>query len=201
MGDRAIEAALDAIEGVAPTGTAATESAAALYRIEHCSLPSRHSLLRMHRAGIIPVPQPGFLYAEGEAYREQLGDERVARAYPLRTMLRMGMRPAVSSDAPATSAQDAFNPWLGIAAAVSRQTWAGTQLGADEAISIGEAMAGYTANAAAALGIEHRTGSLAVGKDADIIVFDDDPTAVPVHDLVSLRPTIVLRAGQFLVRR
>jgi predicted amidohydrolase YtcJ len=200
MGDRGIEVALDAIEGVAPNGTAAT-SGAARYRIEHCSLPSRDSLVRMHRAGIVPVPQPGFLYAEGEAYREQLGDERVARAYPLRTMLSMGMRPAVSSDAPATSAEDAFNPWLGIAAAVSRQTWAGTQLGADEAISIGEAMACYTANAAAALGMEHRTGSLAVGKDADIIVFDEDPAAVSVGDLVSLRPTIVLRAGRFLVRR
>ena len=201
MGDRGIEVALDAMEGVASNGNGATNGAAAPYRIEHCSLPSRDSLLRMHRTGIVPVPQPGFLYAEGEAYRERLGSERVARAYPLRTMLRMGMRPAISSDAPATSAEDAFNPWLGIAAAVSRRTWAGTQLGADEAISIGEAMAGYTANAAAALGMEHRTGSLAVGKDADIIVFDEDPTAASVHDLVSLRPTIVLRGGRFLVRR
>jgi predicted amidohydrolase YtcJ len=199
MGDRAIETSLDAIEHVKVFGTGAAERRTP-YRIEHCSLPSQRSLYRMRELGIVPVPQPGFLYAEGEAYRQQLGDRRVARAYPLRTMLELGLRPALSSDAPATSVEDAFNPWLGIVAAVTRKTWAGGELGADERICIPEALAGYTANAAAALGLEHRIGSVHIGKDADLVVFPEDPTGYPIDDLASLQPTLVLRRGRQVLR-
>jgi hypothetical protein len=100
----------------------------------------------MRSLGIIPVPQPVFLFAEGEAYVDQLGDERCANAYPLRTMIAHGLRPALSSDAPATSWEDPIDPWLGVKTAATRRTWAGSQLGTTEAISIDQAMVCYTAN-------------------------------------------------------
>jgi len=49
------------------------------------------------------VPQPIFLYGEGESYRAGLGEERVKWAYPLRSFLENGIVTPMSSDCPATS--------------------------------------------------------------------------------------------------
>jgi predicted amidohydrolase YtcJ len=200
MGDRAIAAAVAAIELAGPV--AATSDAAgsagtnaARHRIEHCSLPGP-SLAAMRSLGIVPVPQPVFLYAEGEAYLAQLGSDRSAHAYPLRTMIDLGLRPALSSDAPATSTEDASDPWLGVRAAATRTTWAGSSLGAREAIKVGRALACYTANGASALSLGHRTGSIEIGKDADLIVLPADPLGSDPEDLVRLRPELVFVEGR-----
>jgi predicted amidohydrolase YtcJ len=199
MGDRAIAAAIAAIEhaehGRAARRLGGRAKTTGRHRIEHCTLPDTSSLHKMRSLGIVPVPQPVFLFAEGEAYRDALG-ERSERAYPTRTMIRQGLRPALSSDAPATSWEDPIDPWLGIRAAVTRRTWAGSQLGSRETISVEEAISCYTSNGAAALSIEGRTGSIEVGKDADLMVLDEDPlTAVPQH-LEKLRPRLVLIKGR-----
>jgi len=108
-----------------------------------------------------------------------------------------GLRPALSSDAPATAWDDPINPWLGLAAAVGRATWAGSVLGTAEAISAAQAMHCYTANGAHALAREDSVGSIAAGKDADLIVLPadslshDDPAA-----LVAVRPDVVLLRGR-----
>jgi predicted amidohydrolase YtcJ len=201
MGDRGIDVSVDAIRSIASTETLAPPLrpdglALARYRIEHCSLPSRDALRTMRSLGIVPVPQPVFLFAEGEGYRTQLGDERCAHAYPLRTMVDVGLRPALSSDAPATSLEDAFDPWYGIATATDRRTWAGSQLGAVESISTAEAIACYTLNGAASMSLADRTGSIDVGKSADLIVLPDDPLSVPTGDLRSLRPRLVIVDGR-----
>lgn len=207
MGDRGIETAIAAIEraggvdGNGATSERHERKPLGVYRIEHCTLPSAASLQVMASLGIAAVCQPVFLFAEGEGYRAQLGDERAAYAYPLRTMRRNGLRPALSSDAPATSSDDAINPWLGIAAAATRRTWAGSQLGTAETISIGEAIGCYTANAASALSIEDRTGSIGVGKEADLVVLPQDPLSVAPLELQSLRPQLVFVKGHVVYER
>lgn len=200
MGDRGIAAALDAIErGGQPTRPqqAPAKKQAAQGRIEHCTLPSPESLSRMQALGVVPVLQPVFLFAEGEAYLARLGPDRCQRTYPLRTMIDQGLTPALSSDAPCTSWDDPINPWLGVAAAVSRKTWAGSVLGTTEAVSPGEAMLCYTANGAAALGLANRLGEITAGKDADLIVLPQDPF---IDDgpgqLGALRPAAVLIKGK-----
>ena len=45
---------------------------------------------------------------------------------------------------------------------------------ADERMGIEEMLLGYTINSAKQLGIEDSKGSIAVGKDADFLVFDND---------------------------
>jgi predicted amidohydrolase YtcJ len=151
----------------------------------------------MRKFGVIPVLQPVFLFAEGEAYLSHLGPQRCQRAYPLRTMIEYRLRPALSSDAAATTWDDPINPWLGIAAAIARQTWAGSVLGTTEAVSAEEAMLCYTANGAHALGLGNRSGTIARGKDADLIVLPQDPF---VRDdplkLAALRPAVVLVKGK-----
>jgi predicted amidohydrolase YtcJ len=199
MGDLGIATAIDAIERAErASGDPAESARMRRHRIEHCTLPGPRSLRRMQELGLVPLPQPVFLFAEGEAYRDQLGDERCAQAYPLRTMTELGLRPALSSDAPATSWEDPIDPWLGIRTAVTRRTWAGSQLGSAETISLDQAMVGYTVGGAFALGLEQRTGSIAVGKDADLVVFPGDPLAPALEAVGGMRPTAVLICGRLV---
>ena len=192
MGDRGIAVAMDAIERAG--GPAGPEQAAGMtaghHRIEHCTLPTTESLAKIRQLGVVPVLQPTFLFAEGEAYLARLGRQRCQRTYPLRSMIDQGLRPALSSDAPCTSWDDPINPWLGIATAVARKTWAGSVLA-------GEAMLCYTANGARALGLEKELGAIAAGKDADLIVLPRDPLTDegPVR-LAALRPTAVIVRGK-----
>jgi len=199
MGDRGIAVALDAIERAGgPTGPEqAAGQRAGRHRIEHCTLPAPESLRKIRQLGVVPVLQPSFLFAEGEAYLARLGHRRCERTYPLRAMIDQGLRPALSSDAPCTSWDDPINPWLGIATAVARETWAGSVLGTSEMVSAGEAMFCYTANGARALGLEYELGAIATGKDADLIVLPQDPLTGedPVH-LAALRPTAVIVGGK-----
>jgi predicted amidohydrolase YtcJ len=199
MGDRGIAVALDAIERAG--GPARPEQAAGQrtgrHRIEHCTLPTPESLRKIRQLGVVPVLQPTFLFAEGEAYLARLGRQRCQRTYPLRSMIDQGLRPALSSDAPCTSWDDPINPWLGIVTAVARKTWAGSVLGTSETVSAGEAMLCYTANGARALGLEQELGAIAAGKDADLIVLPRDPlTGEDPVRLAALRPTAVIVKGK-----
>ena len=199
MGDRGIAVALDAIERAG--GPARPEQAAGTsagrHRIEHCTLPTPESLRKLRQLEVVPVLQPTFLFAEGEAYLARLGRQRCQRTYPLRAMIHQGLRPALSSDAPCTSWDDPINPWLGIGTAVARKTWAGSVLGTSETVSAGEAMLCYTANGAHALGLEKELGAIATGKDADLIILPRDPFTDedPVR-LAALRPTAVIVKGK-----
>jgi predicted amidohydrolase YtcJ len=70
MGDRGIATAIEAIERAeqgSGNHVADGKTWPRRHRIEHCTLPSSGSLRRMRSLGIIPVPQPVFLFAEGEA--------------------------------------------------------------------------------------------------------------------------------------
>jgi len=199
MGDRGIAVALDAIERAG--GPAGPEQAAGQragrHRIEHCTLPAPEALRKIRQLGVVPVLQPSFLFAEGEAYLARLGHRRCERTYPLRAMIDQGLRPALSSDAPCTSWDNPINPWLGIATSVARETWAGSVLGTSEMVSAGEAMFCYTANGARALGLENELGAIATGKDADLIVLPRDPfTGEDPVRLAALRPTAVIVKGK-----
>jgi predicted amidohydrolase YtcJ len=54
-------------------------------------------------------------------------------------------------------------------------------LGADQALALPVALAGYTAGSAYVNGVERRTGSIAVGLEADLVVLDRDPFAEPAE--------------------
>jgi len=206
MGDRAIRVSVEAIDRLGPDTIVATSrrttdgTRVAPFRIEHCSLPTDESLRKMQALGIVPVPQPIFLFAEGEAYRTQLGDDRCARAYPLRTMIDLGLRPALSSDAPrhrwrtrSTLGPESSPRQLG-APGQDRNSASGNRCPSPKAIACS------TTNGAAALSMNGRAGAVDVGMDADLIVLPDDPLSAPHEELGSLRPNLVLVKGRIMYK-
>lgn len=189
MGDRAMGIMLDAVEAA----MAAAPDGDLRHRIEHATWPTPEQLARIARLGMVPVTQPGSIAELGDIWRDHLG-ERVHHAMPLRDQLELGIRPAISSDAFVQS----YRPLDTIAAAMQRITPSGFEVGADQRITVEEALAAHTINAARAIHMEDRIGSIEVGKLADFAVVDGDLLAAPAEALRSLPVWMTVVGGEVL---
>jgi len=67
---------------------------------------------------------------------------------------------------------------------------------AEEAIGLPEAIAAYTIGAAYANGLEAETGSIEVGKRADLVLLDRDLFAIPPAEISEAAVTATLFAGE-----
>jgi predicted amidohydrolase YtcJ len=189
MGDRAMGIMLDAVEAAmagAPDGDIR-------HRIEHSTWPTPEQLRRIARLGMVPVTQPGSIAELGDIWHDHLG-ERVHRAMPLRDQLELGIRPAISSDAFVQS----YRPLDTIAAAVHRVTPSGFAVGPDQELTVEEALAAHTINAARALHMEDRIGSIEVGKLADLTVMDGDLLAASGEAIRAIPIWMTVVGGEVL---
>jgi hypothetical protein len=162
------------------------------HRIEHCSVCPPALARRIASLGIAIVTQPGFIYHHGDRYLKTVAPEQRAHLYPLRTLLEANIRVAGSSDGPLT----AVNPWIGIYAACCRRSKAGDSLKRSERISIKQALALFTSNAAYAGFEEPYKGSIAPGKFADLVVVSEDPLTLPQEELHHVHATMTVIDGR-----
>ena len=177
QGDRAIELVLDAFEAAAEAAPREHR-----HRLEHAGYPTADQIRRMARLGVITVNQPRYLYDSGDEFLARLGD-RAHRLQPLRDELDAGVRVVLSSDSDVAS----YRPLDQIAAALERRTRDGAAIGTDQALTLEEALYAYTIDAAFALQLEDRLGSLEPEKRADITVIDGDLETTPPNEISSLR--------------
>jgi predicted amidohydrolase YtcJ len=167
------------------------------HRIEHCGWIDDANIQRMVDLGLTPAPQPIFMRDFGDSYLDVLGEERSAWAYPMAHWQRAGLRPAMSSDTPVSD----VNPFVNLYAAVTRQTSGGHVIGADEALTLEEALSAYTENGARAGFAENERGRLAPGMTADIAIVDRDILGGPSENLLETGVDATLMAGDFVYDR
>lgn len=178
MGTRAIDRAIEHLSGHAPW----TDGAYPHVRIEHVTAPSATAIETFAREGIGVVTQPIFPYAEIGTYLANLGPARTRLCYPFRTMLDAGVALCISTDAPATSWAVPSDPFPNIKSAVTRRAYNGVDFGQEERLSVDEAIALYTREAAKMVGFEG-LGVLRAGNKASFAVLDRDIYAVPADEI------------------
>jgi predicted amidohydrolase YtcJ len=198
-GDRAQEEVCAAIAaaGGAPEGPLRT-------RVEHAGnfLPFPVETTEWwRRAGIIPVPQPVFLYTFGDFFPVYLGEYGARGRFPFRSLLRDGWRLSGSSDVWVGSEEQATNPLFSVWCCVARRTFRGDTIDEDEAIPVEDALRMHTIDAAAALGQERLVGSLEPGKVADCVVLDRDPTVCATEELLDVQVDAVVVDGRLAYER
>lgn len=172
IGDGAVRAALDA-HGEASRRLSGTRDPRG--RIEHVEWPDPSDVPRFGALGVIASMQPyhGSPVPHKAAVRERQIGRRTDRGWPWGSILRTGGVVAFGSDWPVAS----FDPFVHLHAAVTRTDPAGRPEGGwlpHERISIAEALACHTWGSAYAAFAEQRRGTIAVGRDADIVVLDRD---------------------------
>lgn len=192
IGDRAISGVLDAYEAALERLPKADHR----FRIEHCGINNPEIVSRIRSLGVIPVPQPIFLWGEGESYRAGLDVKRANWAYPVNTWMDEGITVALSSDCPATSGEELISPLLGIHVAVNRKTDAGNDIGPAQRIGVEEAIRAYTLNGAIATFEEETKGSIEPGKLADLVVLSEDPAEVAPGTIKDVGVEITIVGGR-----
>lgn len=190
-GDLAQEMALSALE----RATTTYPDAAGSMRIEHIGnirIITDAQIDRMKRAGIAPVPNPTFLYAE-----PALEDDGKPGRFPMRTLIDAGFRPPGNSDTGGTQ-PFATNPWFGVHCMVTRANRDGEAVSPQEAMTVTEALRANTIDAAFSGGEERVKGSIETGKFADLIVLPEDPRSLPSSALANVHPDLVMVDGEFV---
>jgi len=178
IGDRANREALDFFEATMKNSPAAR---ATRPRIEHAQVVSAADLPRFASLGVIASMQPSHAVEDMAWAEARIGPERLKGAYAWRSLRRAGARLILNSDLPATD----YSIFYGLHSAVTRTNKEGHPAGGwrqDEALTIEEAIRGWTTWAAYAEFREQDAGTIAPGRRADLTVMDIDPFRVGEKD-------------------
>ena len=188
--ERAVEAACSAIEYALKKLPKSDHR----HRIEHCSVCPPSLARRLAGLGIIVVTQPSFIYYSGDRYLQTVPAEELKHLYPIKTLLKSGVKVAASSDCPIAPA----NPMVGIYAASSRLAETDEMLLSEEKITPEEALRMYGEDAARATFEERMKGSISPGKLADLVVLNGDPTKVPINELKDIKVEMTILNGEIV---
>jgi predicted amidohydrolase YtcJ len=150
------------------------------------------------------VPQP-FWHVKGAFFREIevkfLGIERAEKEYPMKSFLDAGVTLASASDYPV---QVPSPPLVGIMRGVLRRQAGETDpdeiLGSSERMTPADMLASFTINGAYANGIEDETGSIEVGKKADLVVLEKNLFDIPAEQIGAVPVLMTLFEGRTVYR-
>ena len=168
IGDAANAQLLSAIEELSDTYKGDRR-----WRIEHAQIVDPADLTRFARNGIIASMQPVHETSDWKMAEARMGLDRLGGAYAWRSMLDNKVPLAFGSDFPVEHP----NPFMGLAAAVSREDPTGNPPGGwlpQQKIGMIEAFDAFTRGAAYASFAEDRLGTLEPGRMADFLFIDRD---------------------------
>jgi hypothetical protein len=172
IGDRANRVVLDIFEELASSGPQPPIP----HRIEHVQILDPADGPRLAANHITASVQPVHAIDDMETAERVLGS-RADRVYNFQSLAQSGALLALGSDAPVADP----SPFLGLHAAVCRQRPGQMALGpwhGEQALTLPQAIYGYSLGAARAAGWHETIGSIQPGKRADITVLDRDLFAI-----------------------
>jgi predicted amidohydrolase YtcJ len=161
---------------------------------------SRAALPRFAELGVIASMQPYHAIDDGRWAEKRIGPDRIKATYAFRSLLDAGARLAFGSDWTVAP----MDPLFGIYAAVTRRTIDGANPGGwipEQKITVEEALAAYTINAAYANRQDDVLGTLEPGKYADLVVLSDDILTIDPVQIEQTRVDLTLVEGKVVYER
>jgi len=183
-GDVAIDMVLTAVE----RAQRLFPRADARPKITHCTLINDGLVRRIKAAGIVPAAFTSYAYYNSDKFRFY-GEELMKRSMAYRSFLDAGVQVAAGSD----FSPGPFDPRMAIQGMVTRTGWDGQTWGANQRISVEEALRVNTINGAYNSHEEAIKGSITPGKLADFVVLSDDLFTVDkekIKDLEIVRTVV-----------
>jgi predicted amidohydrolase YtcJ len=198
-GDRAVRETLNAIEDLRAT----PEGKRVRPALAHDEIVDPADYPRFAQLDVTPVlsfqwakPAPDTV----EALRDYLGPRRYAVVQPQALLLNAGARVAYGSDWPV----DPLDEWFALKVGVTRtaapnagKAYAG-RLTAQPGMTRADVLRAITLNAAYTLRQENDTGSLEVGKLADMIVLDRNFFTIPAEDIANIKVLQTVVGGKIV---
>lgn len=194
IGDAAIRQSLDAAEAALLENGQRDNR----HHISHLQVIHPDDIARFAELDVVANFQPLWAYADEyvtELNLPFLGEERVSWMYPIKSVIDSGGRVAFGSDWSVSTA----NPFMQIETAITREDAAGgeyPEFTPHERIDMKAAITAFTMNAAFVNGQENTTGSIEVGKLADLIVIDQHLFDVAAADISDTKVLLTLFEGR-----
>jgi len=183
-GDVAIDMVLTAVERAQKLFPRAD----ARPKITHCTLINDDLVRRIGTAGAVPAPFTSYSYYNSDKFK-YYGEEMMKHCMAYRSFLDAKIVAAAGSD----FSPGPFDPRMAIQGMVTRTGWDGKTWGANQRISVEEALRVNTINGAYNSHEEALKGSITPGKLADFVVLSDDLFTVDkdkIKDLQIVRTVV-----------
>jgi predicted amidohydrolase YtcJ len=211
IGDAAVALAVDAIAAARGDGASLRPGAVGATRpggavaapsrdiITHLQLVDPGDFARMAALGVVAAVQPYWFTRDPDYDRElrRLVGARADHQYPMKSLMRAGILVAGGSDYPVSPPPD---PLLAIQRGVLRRDplalVENEELWPEEAVDVETMIEAFTVAGARANFLEHETGSLEVGKSADLVVLRDDLLELPPERIHEAAVELTLFRGR-----
>ena len=201
IGERAVREALDALEAARRANGTNDHR----HHIAHIQVVHPDDLPRFHELGVVANAQPLWATLEGQMVNLTipfLGPERSGWQYPFASLVRSGARLAFGSDWSVSSP----NPMWEMAIAVHRKEplryadMVGERATEeaflpDERIDLATAIHAFTMGSAYVNHLDDVTGSIEVGKEADLVVVDRNLFDLTLDELADAKVQLTMVAG------
>lgn len=161
------------------------------FRIEHASVLSDALIEKIRKNEIIIASQPSFLENEYTWLKTRLGEERVKKTYPFKSIIDSGIILAGASDAPVE------NPSVLNAIGIAMDRFSFIK---EECLSINQALKMFTISAAKALRQESLKGSLEPGKYADFIMLNGNILELSADEIKKIKILEAYSRGKCIFR-
>ena len=197
LGDRATRIALDAVQAA----RSSSSTTHARHAITHLVYPNPSDLGRFQRLDVTANISPWWAFHNdwSGSFPPTLGPERAQWLYPFRSLAEKGVRLTAGSDYPFTP----LNPFEAIEVGMTRRAPHDPDappLGEAQALGLEDLIGAYTINAAYQLHHEDATGSIEVGKSADLIIVDRYLFDTPREQISDTRVLMTMLEGEVLYR-
>jgi predicted amidohydrolase YtcJ len=167
------------------------------HRLEHCTVVNPDILKRIRKLKLLVTPFGSYIYHHGEKMNPYYGPKRVEMMFAHRSFLDYGIAVSGASDNPCGP----YQPLLAVQSCVTRKSAGGEVLGANQRISVEEALYLYTMASAYASFEENLKGSITPGKLADLVVLGGDPRKVDPEEIKDIPVEMTIVGGEVKYRR
>jgi predicted amidohydrolase YtcJ len=170
------------------------------HRVEHAQVVAPADFARFRDLGVIASMQPSHAISDKRWAQDRLGEYRVMGAYSWHTMQSFNVHVPFGTDWPV----EPINPYLGLYAAVTRQSTDGEPAGGwwpQERLTIQDAIRCYTAESAYASFEEDVKGQIAPGMLADLVVHSRDLLTIEPKEILQTEVVMTILGGKVVYER
>jgi len=160
-------------------------------KITHCTLINDDLVRRIKAAGAIPAPFTSYAYYNPDKFK-YYGAELMQHCMAFRSFLDAGVPVCAGSDYD----PGPFSPLMGMQGMVTRTGWNGETWGANQRVSVVEALRINTLNGAHASREEAIKGSITAGKLADFVMLSAAPDKVAAATIKDIKVVRTVTGGR-----
>ena len=160
-------------------------------KITHCTLINDDLVRRIRAIDAVPALFSTYAYYNSDKFHFY-GAELMQRCMAFRSLLDAGVHVAAGSD----FGPGPFAPLMGIQGMVTRTGWSGETWGANQRVTVDEALRINTWNGAYNSREESIKGSITTGKLADFVVLAEDPHQVDPGRILDIKIYRTVTGGE-----